>query len=342
MGLPAMTATPWTGCKCGSSHSSAQARRRAARPAYVTAGLRLDAACSLTERDRVILRLLRAHRVLTASQLRAMLFTDANTCQHRLTRLHRLHLVERFRLPPAVAAELDGRAAISPTGYVRITEYAYVLDLVGAQILAVEDTAGEVDVGRVRWRTEQALAIAASPRLAHTLGSNQVFVDLVATTRTTPGTGLVAWWGEQDCHDRFQGLVYPDGIGVWEQDGRRVRFGLEHDRGTETLARLARKLEDYLLLETALGWEFWLLVVVPGPRREAGARARLGRHGLAVATTSRGSGFNPAGAVWAPVFANPEARRVRLIDLTGWARSAASRQRIAEARARSQPRADGG
>ncbi len=186
----------------------------------------------------------------------------------------------------------------------------------------------------MRWRTGQALAIEGSPRLAHTLGVNQVFVDLLATTRTTPGTGLVAWWGEQFCRDRFQGLVNPDGIGVWEQDGRRVLFALEYDRGSETLARLAPKLEDYLLLETALGWEFWLLVVVPGPRREAGALARLGRHGLAVATTSRRSGFNPADAVWAPVFANPEARRVRLIDLPNWARSAESRDRIGEVRTR--------
>lgn len=156
-----------------SSHSSTRARRRSARPARITAELTLDAACSLTDRDRVILRLLQRHRVLTASQLWAMFFTDANTCQHRLTRLHRLHLVERFRLPPAVAADLDGRAAISPTGYVRITEYAYVLDLVGAQVLAVEDTTGEVDLGRVRWRTDQALAIEGSPRLAHTLGSTR-------------------------------------------------------------------------------------------------------------------------------------------------------------------------
>lgn len=150
--------------------------------------------------------------------------------------MYRLHLVERVRLPPAVAADLDGRVAISPTGYVRCTEYAYVLDLVGAQILAIEDTDGEV-VGRVRWRTDRALAIESSPRLAHTLGINQVSVDLAATSRTTLGTELVAWWGEQGCQDRLQGLVNPDRIDVWEQDHRRVLFALEYDRGTETLAR---------------------------------------------------------------------------------------------------------
>jgi hypothetical protein len=49
--------------------------------------------CSITDRDKEILRLLRWHRVLTTSQIHAMFFGDLNTTQHRLTRLYDLHLL---------------------------------------------------------------------------------------------------------------------------------------------------------------------------------------------------------------------------------------------------------
>lgn len=314
-------------------------RRGRSRPGRVTPGLLLDVACSLTDRDRKILRLLRRHRVLTASQLTAMFFTDPNTARHRLTRLHRLHLVDRFRLPAHVAADVHpDRPAISPAGYLPSTEYAYVLDTVGAEVLATDRAACPGQDVRVRWRTGQALAIAGNPRLAHTLGANQLFVDLMSAARRLPDAELVTWWGEAYCHRLFGGHLNPDGMGVWCQDGGRLPFALEYDRGTETLARVAAKQDDYQLLEDAVGWEFWLLVVLPGPRREQGARPRLGAKGLAVATTSRGNGFDPAAAVWAPVFANPDGRRVRLIDLAGWPRPEASRARIAAARARNRAR----
>ena len=312
------------------SPSSTRTRRRPARPAHITGQLTLDAACSLTERDRLILRLLRRHRVLSTSQIRALFFTDANTCQHRLTRLHRLHLVERFRLPIQATSEPD--RVFTAGGYVRTTEYGYVLDRLGAYILAIEDDP-DADWRRVRWRTDQALSIATSQRLAHTLGINQFFVDLAATACHTSDAALAQWWGETYCREVFGGMVNPDGIGAWTQDGARLLFALEYDRGTETLDRLERKLEDYRLLESALGWEFTLLVVVPGPRRETGARAKLGRHDLAVATTSQPLAGEPAAAIWAPTSANPDGHRLRLIDLAGWPRPDASRQRIALTRA---------
>ncbi len=76
-----------------------------------------------------------------------------------------------------------------------------------------------------------------------------------------------------------------------------MTFCLEYDRGTETLAGLGSKADDYARLEEAWGVELWLLVVVPGPRREAGARAALGGWGLAVATTTHAGAPTPAGAV---------------------------------------------
>ena len=61
---------------------------------------------------------------------------------------------------------------------------------------------------------------------------------------------------------------------------------------------------------------FWLLVVVPGPRRERGVRAALSGHGLALATTTQPHAGRPDGAVWAPLDA--EGVRLRLAELAGW------------------------
>ncbi|MGH9917290.1 MAG: replication-relaxation family protein, partial [Nitrososphaerales archaeon] len=96
-----------------------------------------NVASSLTDRDRHILRLLRWHRVLTTSQIHVMFFSDLNTAQHRMTRLHDLRLVERFR---ALPSGRDG-------------EYHYVLDAHGAYVVAAmvnQDPDYEL---KMRWRT---------------------------------------------------------------------------------------------------------------------------------------------------------------------------------------------
>jgi len=129
-----------------------------------------DVASSLTDRDRHILRLIRWHRVLTTSQVQMMFFSDRNTAQHRMTRLYQLRLVERFRPPHA------GREA----------EYHYVLDRLGAFVVAVMALPDLDQEVKVRWRTDQALSIATSQRLAHTVGTNDLFVGLVPPVATVP------------------------------------------------------------------------------------------------------------------------------------------------------------
>jgi hypothetical protein len=104
---------------------------------------------------------------------------------------------------------------------------------------------------------------------------------------------------------------------------------LEYDRGTEQLGRLAKKADGYARLEEASGWAFWVLVVVPGPRREAGVRGALSGHGLAVATTTASLARRPADAAWAPLDA--DGTRVRLAELAGWPRPAESVARLARA-----------
>ena len=103
-----------------------------------------------------------------------MFFSDRNSAQHRMTRLHELRLVERFR---SLRAGREG-------------EYHYVLDVLGAYVVAAmanKDPDREV---KMRWRTDWAMSIATSQRLAHTVGANDVFVRLVAAARTDPDAEL--------------------------------------------------------------------------------------------------------------------------------------------------------
>ena len=271
-----------------------------------------DVASSLTDRDRQILRLIRWHRVLTTNQVHLMFFTDRNTAQHRMTRLYQLRLVERFR----------------PSHAGREGEYHYVLDRLGAYVVAVMAAPDLDKEVKVRWRTDQALAIATSQRLAHAVGANDVFVRLVAAARHNPDADLVTWWGEHYSKAMLGEVVRPDGVGVWREENSTVTFCLEYDRASEQLSRLTEKAADYARLERAWGIPFWLLVVVPGPRRERGVRAALSGYGLAGATTVQPDARRPDTAIWAPLDA--EGVRLRLAELAGWPRPAASAARLAE------------
>lgn len=292
--------------------SSLPSRRRRGE-GRVTDGLLMEVASSLTGRDKEVLRLIRWHRVLTTSQVHAMFFGDRNTAQHRLTRLYDLRLVERFK----------------PVRSGRTGEYHYVLDRLGAYVVAAMDSDDLDAEVNVRWRTDQALAIATSQRLDHVVGANDIFVRLAAAARQRPDAELVTWWGERYCKEVIGEVVRPDGLGVWREGDAKVTFCLEYDRGTETRSRLGSKAGDYGRLEEAWGVAFWLLAVVPGPRREAGARAALSGWGLAVATTTHTGARTPADAVWAPLDA--EGTRLRLAELAGWPRPAASSARLARA-----------
>ena len=53
---------------------------------------------------------------------------------------------------------------------------------------------------------------------------------------------LAAWWSEQRCRQRWGHLVRPDGFGRWTEAGRTVEFFFDYDTGSETIARVVRKL----------------------------------------------------------------------------------------------------
>jgi hypothetical protein len=132
--------------------------------------------------------------------------------------------------------------------------------------------------------------------------------------RHRPEASQGEWWSERYCATAMAKIVYPDAYGVWEEDGSRVEFMLEYDRGTESLDRLAAKLEGYEDLERVTKVRRWVLFSLRTERREVGVRRALAGSPLPIATMARAAGRGPDEAVWSPT-AEPR-RVVRLSNLT--------------------------
>jgi hypothetical protein len=260
----------------------------------------------LTERDRLLLDWLADHKVLTTFQICQALFGSLDFAQRRLLRLHQLGLVDRFR-------PLRAGGGSYP--------WHYVLDQLGAEIVAA--SRGEKPPRRAQ-TVDRMRRIATSRTLDHLLGVNQFFTDLAGYARNHRPARLERWWSEQRCArpGAFAKVlispVRPDGHGVFAQDGRRVAFFLEWDRGGEQRRVLADKLAGYAR-HVALGGHAWpVLFCLPTSGREESLHRLLDTIGVVVpvATVARDSidtGAGPADAVWL-VHGGSDAPR-RLIDL---------------------------
>jgi len=276
-------------------------------------------AARLTDRDRRILRLVHQHRCFTTHQLAAIFFDSADRAEHRLRQLTQERALERFR------PLLDYGEGSAP--------FYYVLGPAGAAVLAGEK-ATDVRHLEPAYRREKVLALAHSEHLAHTVGVNGFFCDLIAFARQhhptsadngppgvlgVLGAALTAWWSEWRCHARWDRLVRPDGYGRWHHDGREIDFFVEYDRGTEPLDRLVAKLSGYERL--AIGSQLWtpILFWVLTPGREANLRQALTRDprwrtaAFVIATACAALGRGPAEAAWLPL--GEASPRRRLIDL---------------------------
>jgi hypothetical protein len=155
---------------------------------------------------------------------------------------------------------------------------------------------------------ERQDAVLARPDLAHLVGVNQFFIDLIAHARTHPGTGLDRWWSEQATTAALGRRLRPDGHGVWHEQEATVGWFLEYDTGTEPLGRLVTKLGPYQRLRRDGGPAYPVLFWLPTRRREQNLHRRLteardhgnGGGGVVVTTAARDSlgGHSPAGPVW--------------------------------------------
>jgi Replication-relaxation len=254
----------------------------------------LGALGRLTERDRLLCRLLDEHRVLTTAQVADVGFSGERRARMRLSELYALDVLDRFR----------------PQAWKASAPYHWVLGPLGAALVAAE--AGR-DVGNLSWRRSLARDLAASQRLAHLVGTNGFFTALLSAARTSADCELSQWWSERRCAREWGEVVRPDGYGVWHEGVTSLPFLYEHDNGTERLERLRAKLEGYARLATAAGHPNWVLFTFPSPRREHEARRVLSHPGVPVATSARLPGFAPDGPVWAP--AATDGGRVRLREL---------------------------
>lgn len=254
----------------------------------------------LQPRDYVLAQLLDEHRVLTTDQIASVLFPSPRTCANRLGTLRRAGFIDSF-IP--VRTTTLGRPV------------HWVPGLLSARYVAL--SRGEAPP-TARYLRERQDAMVANTHLAHTVGANQFFIDLLTTTKGRPHTRLARWWGSARTAAALGRRVRPDGHGVWVHGEHQVGFFVEHDTGTETLGRLAAKVEPYARLRRDGGPDYPLLFWLPATTRETNLHKRLAaveRSGLTVATAVRDHAHNhgPAGAVWR-VIGNGR-RRLTLAEL---------------------------
>ncbi|MEO3827362.1 replication-relaxation family protein [Actinomadura sp. B10D3] len=264
-----------------------------------------ELAYRLTQRDREVIELVWEHRVLTTHQLTAICFGNYSKARHRLLALYRLTALERFQ-------------PWTPSGS---TPWHWVLGPGGAHVLAGERG---IDPAELGYRREAALAISHSAKLGHQVGVNDFFARLHTATRTHPGSAVAKWWDERRCAALWGDLAHPDAYGRWTEPHAEIDFFLEHDTGSETLARVADKLAGYASLAESTGITTPVLLWLPSTAREANLRKRLGTPEVPVATavhTPATAPEGPAGRVWLPT--GSSGPRLRLADLaSAWPEAA--------------------
>ena len=170
------------------------------------------------------------------------------------------------------------------------------------------------------------IALERSQRLTHMTGRNWFFVALARDARTGAGV-LRDWRNETGAAGHLRHLSsyavddspHPDGMATWAEGSRQTTFVLEYDTGTETLGRLAGKLDSYKRAAAAMAAAGTicppLLFAFTSPRREQSARQALAgtddARWLRIATAALDPQHaSPAGPVWLPL--RDPARQVRL------------------------------
>ncbi|WP_430788186.1 replication-relaxation family protein [Actinoplanes sp. G11-F43] len=250
---------------------------------------RLDRLRRLTARDHLLLAWLAEHYVLTTGQIATALFPSLRSARLRLSVLHSLQAVTRF-----VDVTTGDR------------QYLYTLGPLGVVVYPTQYNDPLRTDGRdPRSSVERTERIIGSRRLPHLLGTNQLFVDLHAYTRTDPTARLRRWWSEQHATAVYSAVaaaaagpgIRPDGHGVWEAGDREVGFFLEHDNGTETIGTVLRKLREYDRLAGG-GPRYPVLLRVPGRRREQHLLDVLAGVQLAMPVATGIHDEHPAGPVW--------------------------------------------
>ncbi|MFI6350198.1 replication-relaxation family protein [Streptomyces sp. NPDC050560] len=274
---------------------AATTRRRLSPHANIAALAR-----RLTLRDLWLIRMLHEHRVLTTHQIARLAFPSPRSAQRRLRTLHHDAVLDSFR----------------PLTQSGSAPEHYTLGPAGAAVLAAH---AALDPAALGWRPTHTGRIAYSPTLGHDLGVNELLTHLAAHAHTTPDEGLALWLSERSCARRWSDIIRPDAYAHWQTNGRLLPFFLEHDTGTQPLARVEAKLASYAAFTTATGTRPALLIHTRTTTREQALRTRLtptaDQLDLNIATSSTDlTTTNPWGPWWAPL--QPGTHRETLTHLT--------------------------
>lgn len=198
----------------------------------------------MTERDFAIIAALAKHKIMTAGMLEALFFPSAHAAAARLLTLSEMGVLARWRSPASRA-------------------YRYVLDWRGQCLQAMRTDEKPPTRAAAAFRAQQ---LFVSAHRAHTEGVNAFYCRLVRAARAG-GEVEVDWVFE---HDRTYSMRSDANVTLTWADGRQLWFWFEHDRGTETLQRLADKVQGYKRHVNYHHFEkAVLLIEVPGPGRLA-------------------------------------------------------------------------
>ncbi len=249
----------------------------------------------VTDRDRAILATLYEHRVLTAQQIYELYFDSLDTARDRLARLHQLQVLGRFR----------------PYRQHGSNPYHYVLGHAGVLLLAAERG---IDPASLDQTAATGLRLASSQQLTHQVQANGIATRLAQTLRTIPGAELVEWRGQRGCARAWGELIRPDAYLRLQLPAGQVELWLEHDRSSETHARLQDKLDRYAELALALEQPITVLITLTSDRREQELRRTLHAPAdvLALTSTIERHHTAPLSANWLPVNSQT---RITLEDL---------------------------
>jgi hypothetical protein len=249
----------------------------------------------ITERDRAIAASLYEHRVLTAEQLYELYFDSLDRARDRLAQLHQLGVVERFR----------------PYRQYGSHPYHYLLGQAGALLLASERG---IEVGELEYSRAKTLRLASSQQLRHQVQANGVVTRLTQALRAAPGGALLEWRGQRRCAQTWGELVRPDAHMRLQLPSGVLALWLEHDRSTETHARLQDKLDRYEELALAVEQPVTLLLTLISERREREVRRTLRPDGdvLLLTSTIERHHADPLAGNW---LRDADQRRLALEDL---------------------------
>jgi hypothetical protein len=251
----------------------------------------------LTARDIWLLEMLLEHTYLTSTHLTRLLAVSRRSVTRRLATLTTLGVLDSFR----------------PHHHPGSAPEHLVLGRTGADLLAARYATTPASLG---WHRDQASRALFSPFRTHDTGVRTFFTDLAHPDAS--GARLITWWSERRCAQLWGDLAIPDGYGHLARPNGSMAFLVEYDTGTESLPRLAAKLDNYAELAATTRTRPLVLFTLHSSIREINVHQRIGEHPaldrIAVATTSRDH-HHPGGRAWLPVI--PAAARTRLADLPG-------------------------